>query len=74
MHLFWFFIDFTNNKSQGIKIIRNRNFTILPCMLQFLENLWHLFIFSNPIWKTAHFMLELLNTYFGNPEPTKKAL
>ena len=32
----------------------------LPCMLQFLDNLRRLFIFSNYIGKIGHFTLDLL--------------
>ena len=33
---------------------------LLPRMLQFFENLWQLFIFSNYIREIDHFTLELL--------------
>ena len=42
------------------EIIRTRNFTILPCMVQFLDNLCWLFIFSNCVRETDHFTLDLL--------------
>ena len=38
------------------EIIRTRNFTVL----QFLDNLWRLFIFSNYIEEINHFTLDLL--------------
>ena len=32
----------------------------LPCMLQFLDNLWRVSIFSNYIGEIDHFILDLL--------------
>ena len=32
----------------------------LPCVLQFLDNLWQLFIFSNYLSEIDHFKLGLL--------------
>ena len=42
------------------QIIRTKNFAILPSMLQYLNNLRHLFIFSNCIGEIDHFTLDLL--------------
>ena len=39
-----------------------RNLTILPCILQFLNNLWRPFIFSKYI-EIDHFKLNLLKRY-----------
>ena len=33
---------------------------LLSCMLQFLDNLWRLFIFSNYVGEIDHFTLDLL--------------
>ena len=35
----------------------------LPCMLQFLDNLWRLFIFSNYILEIDHFKSDLLRRF-----------
>ena len=35
----------------------------LPCMLQLLDNLWRLFIFSNYRGKIDHFTLNVLNRF-----------
>ena len=35
----------------------------LPCVLQFLDNLWWLFIFSNYTWEIDHFTLDLLRRF-----------
>ena len=35
----------------------------LPCILQFLDNLWWLFIFSNYTWEIDHFTLDLLRRF-----------
>ena len=45
-----------------LEIIRTKNFTILPYMLQFLNNLPRFFIFSNYIWGIDHFKLDFLKT------------
>ena len=42
------------------EIIQTRNSHFLPYMLQFLDNLWWLFIFSNYIGEADHFTLDLL--------------
>ena len=43
-----------------LEITRTRNFTILPCMLQPLDNFWWLFIFSNCITEIDLFTLDFL--------------
>ena len=35
----------------------------LPCILQFLDHLWWLFIFSNYTWEIDHFTLDLLRRF-----------
>ena len=40
--------------------IRTRNFTIFTRMLEFLDNLWRIFTFSNYIQEIDHFKLDLL--------------
>ena len=42
------------------EIIQTRNSTILPCLLQIIDKLRRLFIFSNYIGQIDHFTLELL--------------
>lgn len=34
----------------------------LPCLLQFLDTLWGVFIFSNYVWEINHLMLDLLKS------------
>ena len=45
-YFLWLFRDYTDQK-------------LLPCMLQFLDNLWQLFIFSNYLREIDHFTLDL---------------
>ena len=43
------------------EIMQTKNLTILPSVLQYLDNLRRLFIFSNYIGEIDHFTLDLLN-------------
>ena len=43
-----------------LKFMRTKNFTILLCMLQFLDNLGRFFIISNYIWGIDHSTFDLL--------------
>ena len=45
---------------KGLEIIRTRISQFLPCSVQFLDNLWRLFIFSKYIREIDHFTLDLL--------------
>ena len=45
------------------EIMRPEISQFLPFMLQFLDNLWRLFIFSNYIWEIDHFTLDLLRRF-----------
>ena len=42
------------------KLYRPKISQFLPCMLQFLDNSWGLFIFSNCVRGIDHFTLDLL--------------